>query len=149
MHITRYTDYALRVLMYLASKGEEQSTIREISQSYDISNNHLMKVVQQLNNKGYIIAIRGKNGGIRLNGPAKQVNIGALIRDMETDLAIVECFSPNNTCSIVPVCKLKNIFGEALNAFIDVLDKYTLADLIQTKNKKMFMQILNITHEKN
>ncbi|HOY24263.1 MAG TPA: Rrf2 family transcriptional regulator, partial [Cellvibrio sp.] len=83
MYITRYTDYSLRVLMYVALKGDEISTIGEIADSYGISKNHLMKVVQQLNAKGYLIALRGKNGGLRLNGPAANINIGNLVRDTE------------------------------------------------------------------
>jgi Rrf2 family transcriptional regulator, nitric oxide-sensitive transcriptional repressor len=75
MHITRYTDYSLRVLMYVALKGEEISTIREIAESYDISKNHLMKVVQALNSEGYLIALRGKNGGLRLNGRPEDINM--------------------------------------------------------------------------
>src|SRR5690606_20882837 len=106
MHITLYTDYSLRVLMYIALKGEELSTIREIAASYDISRNHLMKVVQELNNKGYLTALRGKNGGLRLNGRPEDINIGALVRDTERDIALVECLGEKNRCVITPACQL-------------------------------------------
>ncbi|RCV85616.1 RrF2 family transcriptional regulator, partial [Vreelandella rituensis] len=83
MHITRYTDYSLRVLLFVALKGEERSTIREIAERYDISRNHLMKVVQELNHKGYLQAIRGKQGGLLLGRAPEDINIGALVRDTE------------------------------------------------------------------
>src|SRR5690606_31820486 len=128
MHITRYTDYSLRVLMYVALKNDGLSTIGEIADSYGISKNHLMKVVQELNIKGYITAIRGKNGGLRLAGPAEAINIGQLVRATEQDLALVECFSGGQHCVITPACELKKVFAEALEAFFAVLDQYTLAD---------------------
>src|SRR5690625_3319328 len=103
MRITRYTDYSLRVLMYLANKGETLSTIAEIAASYDISRNHLMKVVQELNSKGYLIATRGKNGGLRLKGKPEDINVGALVRETEQDLDVVEGFGRNNQCVITPV----------------------------------------------
>src|SRR5690606_38410699 len=100
MHITRHTDYALRVLIYVALKGEEQSTISEIAQRYAISKNHLMKIVQSLNAKGYLVAQRGKNGGLRLQGDPRHLSIGALVRDMEQDLALVDCFENSANCLI-------------------------------------------------
>nr|WP_299242584.1 Rrf2 family transcriptional regulator [uncultured Halomonas sp.] len=130
MHITRYTDYSLRVLLYVALKGEERSTISEIAERYDISRNHLMKVVQELNRKGYLQAIRGKNGGLLLKQPAEDINIGALVRDTEQDLELVECFGDNNKCVITPACRIKNVLFEALEAFFKVLDSYTLADML-------------------
>lgn len=144
MYITRYTDYSLRVLMYLALKGEEISTIAEIAESYDISKNHLMKVVQELNNKGYLIAVRGKNGGLRLNGRPEDINIGTLVRDTEQDLAIVECFNNAQSCAITPACQLKMVFAQALEAFFNVLDQYSLADLLPQKKKSALVQLLQI-----
>ena len=144
MHITRYTDYSLRVLMYVALKGDEISTIGEIADSYGISKNHLMKVVQQLNAKGYLIALRGKNGGLRLNGPAVNINIGNLVRDTEEDFALVECFSGNNSCSITPACHLKSVFKEALEAFFKALDQYTLADLLPKQKQPALIKLLDI-----
>lgn len=144
MYITRYTDYSLRVLMYVALKGETISTIREIADSYDISKNHLMKVVQKLNNDGHVVAIRGKNGGLRLKGKPEDINIGALVRDTEQDLALVECFGNNNCCTITPACLLKNFFAEALEAFFSVLDQYTLADLLPQNKQSELIQLLKI-----
>ncbi|MDQ2076411.1 Rrf2 family transcriptional regulator [Marinimicrobium sp. ABcell2] len=144
MRITRYTDYSLRVLMYLALKEEELSTIAEIASSYDISKNHLMKVVQELNNKGYLIATRGKNGGLRLKGNAEDINVGALVRDTEQDLELVECFGNNNHCVITPVCQLKHVLAEALEAFFTTLDQYTLADLLPGKKAAVMVKLLRI-----
>ncbi|MEZ8824977.1 Rrf2 family transcriptional regulator [Vibrio amylolyticus] len=145
MKITRYTDYSIRVLIFLAMKGDKQSTIGEIAERYQISKNHLMKVVQQLNNQGYIIATRGKNGGLRLNGPASSINIGKLVRDIEQDLNLVECMSSKNTCSITPACKLKQILAEALQEFFIKLEEYTLADLVQNEQGPELIQLLQLT----
>jgi Rrf2 family nitric oxide-sensitive transcriptional repressor len=144
MYITRYTDYSLRVLMYVALKGEEISTIAEIAESYNISKNHLMKVVQELNAKGYLIALRGKNGGLRLNGLPEDINIGALVRITEQDLAIVECFGDTQGCAITPACQLKMIFAQALEAFFNVLDQYSLADLLPPKKKSALIKLLQL-----
>ena len=145
MHITRYTDYSLRVLMYLALKGEQLSTIREIADSYSISKNHLMKVVQELNIKGYITAIRGKNGGLRLRAQPEDINLGQLVRDTEQDLALVECFSEGDHCIITPACELKRVFAEGLEAFFQVLDSYTLADLVSRQKVPEMIQLLQIS----
>jgi len=133
MHITRYTDYSLRVLIYLAINKEKLSTINEIAQSYDISKNHLMKIVQQLNLKGHLLAIRGKNGGIKLNREPGDINIGSLVREIEDKNNLVECFGDNNRCVITPSCQLKGIFAEAQESFFKSLDKYTLQDLLGEK----------------
>ena len=144
MHITRYTDYSLRILMYVALKGDEISTIREIAESYDISKNHLMKVVQELNAKGYLIAVRGKNGGLRLNGRPEDINIGSLVRDTEQDLALVDCFIDSKNCTITPACHLKIVFAEALEAFFKVLDQYSLADLVPKHKQSALIKLLHI-----
>jgi len=144
MHITRYTDYSLRVLIYLAAEGDRLATIQEIADSYDISKNHLMKVVHQLNKKGYIETIRGKKGGMRLHMAPEDINIGILIRETEQDLNIVECFSSKNACKITPVCGLKGMFNEALKAFLEVLDKYTLADVIRDPHRPQLLRLLQI-----
>lgn len=143
MYITRYTDYSLRVLMYVALKGEEQSIIREIAESYGISKNHLMKVVQELNSKGYLIALRGKNGGLRLNGKPENINIGTLVRGTEQD-ALVDCFKGGIGCVITPACHLKLIFAEALEAFFKTLDQYSLADLLPTQQQPELVKLLRI-----
>ncbi len=130
MRLTRYTDYSLRVLVYLAVRPDGFGTIQAVAEAYDISRNHLMKVVQELNRRGYIDTVRGKGGGMRLRLPPGKINVGRVVRDMESDLALVECFGPDNRCVITPECVLKNVLAEALNAFLAVLDRYTLADLV-------------------
>lgn len=144
MHITRYTDYSLRVLIYLAVQNDGLATIQEIADSYDISKNHLMKVVHQLNKKGYIETVRGKKGGMRLQMAPADINIGILVRETEQDLNIVECFSSKNACRITPVCGLKSMLGEALTAFLETLDKYTLADVIQDQHRPQLLRLLQI-----
>ncbi|MGB0899767.1 MAG: RrF2 family transcriptional regulator [Psychrobium sp.] len=130
MNVTRFTDYSMRVLIYLAVKDSELVTIKEIAQSYDISKNHLMKVVQELNHKSYVTAIRGKNGGIKLAKSPDEINIGDVIRSVEQGSQLVECFGDNNICVITPACQLKTMLAEALEQFFLKLDEYTLADLI-------------------
>lgn len=145
MHITRYSDYALRVLIYLAAEPERVATIQAISESYGISRSHLMKVVNRLNQLGYVQATRGKNGGLRLGQPPAQINVGELFRRTEPDLDLVECFTASDRCAITPVCKLKHVFHDAREAFLSVLDDYTLADLVAPEHRHQLMQILNIT----
>ncbi|MBE3568960.1 MAG: Rrf2 family transcriptional regulator [Bacillales bacterium] len=132
MRLTLYTDYALRVLIYLAAKeSDELSSIREISEIYGISKNHLMKIIYQLGKMGIVETIRGRNGGIRLAMKPKDINIGEVVRQTEEDFRLVECFDPkNNFCVISPVCGLKPILNHALAAYLAVLDQYTLADLV-------------------
>lgn len=129
MRITSYTDFSLRVLIYLAVSSEERCTIREIARAYDISHNHLMKVVHQLKQHGYIDTVRGKQGGMTLSRPPERINIGEVVRDMEPGTALVECFDPRGQCVITPHCHLKSILWEALQSFQGVLDGYTLADI--------------------
>ncbi len=131
MRFTRYTDYSLRVLMYLGRKGDGLSTIREIAARYAISENHLMKVVHQLGRGGYITTIRGRQGGMRLAAAPDQINIGAVVRSCEEDLNVVECFNDKtNACPITNVCGLAGMVDEALAAFMAVLDSKTLADVL-------------------
>ena len=144
MHITRYTDYSLRVLIYLAIHQDRLATISEIANSYGISKNHLMKIVQQLNQQGYLLATRGKNGGIKLNRPAEQINIGQLVREVEDKNKLVECFGTDNQCVITPSCQLKNIFAEAQENFFSTLDAYTLFDLVQPKQQENLAELLAI-----
>ncbi|MCE8017095.1 Rrf2 family transcriptional regulator [Halomonas sp. MCCC 1A17488] len=143
MHLTRYTDYALRVLIYLAVKGEERSTIHEIAESFGVSRNHLMKVVQDLSHRGYITTIRGKNGGLLLNRAPEEITLGALVRATEHELGLVECFRDSNDCVITPACRLKPILNEAMDAFMGVLDQYTLADMLGKRQPQLarLMQI--------
>jgi Rrf2 family nitric oxide-sensitive transcriptional repressor len=132
MRLTLYTDYSLRVLMYLGLKRDGLATIAEVSESYGISRNHLMKIVHQLGLLGYVETVRGKGGGIRLARPAGAINLGEVVRRMEEDLALVQCFDPVAAkCRIESACVLRAVLGEALGAFLAVLDRYTLADLIE------------------
>jgi Rrf2 family transcriptional regulator, nitric oxide-sensitive transcriptional repressor len=135
MRFTLHTDYALRVLMYLgAGPGDDLATVKEISQSYGISENHLMKVVHRLGRLGFITTIRGRQGGMRLAHAPGDINIGAVVRACEDDMRIVECFdTQNNTCPISAACALPAVLDEALAAFNAVLDRYTLADLLKPR----------------
>ena len=137
MSLTLYTDYSLRVLIYLVVKGnKELTTIQEIADNYNISKNHLMKVTYDLGQLGFIETIRGRGGGIRLQVDPKDINIGKLVRHTEEDFHIVECFDrENNTCKIAPACQLKHVLYEALQAYLKVLDQYTLADFLHSNEK--------------
>lgn len=146
MHITRYTDYSLRVLIYVALKGEQRSTITEIAERFHISRNHLMKVVHELSQKGYLTAIRGKHGGLLLSRPAEEICLGALVRDTERDLELAECFGIDNQCVITPACQLKSVLGEALGAFFGVLDRYTLADILGPRSLEL-TQLLQLPRD--
>lgn len=131
MRLTRYTDYALRVLIYLGLENQQRLvTISEISKRYAISRNHIMKVVFELGQLGYIETVRGKNGGMRLAQASEAINIGRVVRSTETDLAMVECFQPEGQCCLAPVCTLRGAIDEALHAFFGVLDRYTLKDIL-------------------
>ena len=142
MRLTRYTDYSLRVLMYLAVRPDGFGTIQSIAEAYGVSRNHLMKVVQELNRRRYIDTVRGKGGGMRLRLPPERINVGQVVRDMESDLALVECFGPHNRCVITPECRLRDVLGDAMNAFMAVLDRYTLADLVA--DPEPLRRLLNI-----
>ena len=135
MRLTRFTDYSLRVLIYLGLQDEQLVTIRKISDSYGISRNHLMKVVSLLTRMGYLTAQRGPGGGIKLARAPREINLADVIRDTEEDLAMVECFDKDGSCVITPVCKLHRIIEEALDAYIGTLREYTLQDLIDPKSE--------------
>ncbi len=126
MRLTRYTDYALRVLIYLGARPDKLCSISEISRGYDISQNHLMKVVNDLVNAGYLVSARGRFGGVRLARSPAEINIGAVIRHTEDGFDLVDC----GDCVIAPACGLTGALRKALAAFLAVLDEYTLADLI-------------------
>lgn len=134
MRLTTYTDYTLRTLIYLALAPERLVRIAEIAKAYGISENHLMKVVHQLGLAGYIETLRGKKGGLRLAMPAASINLGDVVRRMEPDLELVPCFDPGGVCRIRSACTLKGVLGEALDAFLGVLDRYSLADLLERRS---------------
>jgi Rrf2 family nitric oxide-sensitive transcriptional repressor len=131
MRLTRYTDYALRVLLYLGARPDEQCSIREISSGYGISQNHLMKVVNDLARAGYVASVRGRSGGIRLGRAPQDINIGVAVRELECDFDLVEC----GACVIAPVCGLTGVLADAVRAFFSVLDRYTLADLLSNRDQ--------------
>lgn len=122
--------------MYLGVRGQEHlTTIQEIADAYQISKNHLMKVTYELGQHGYIETIRGRGGGIRLAMDPQDINIGEVVRKTEEDFHIVECFNPeSNLCKISPECQLKFALNEALKAYLAVLDSYTLADVLTSKD---------------
>ncbi len=130
MRLTVYTDYGLRLLMYVALKKGELATIQEVADAYGISKNHLMKVTYNLGRHGFLETVRGRGGGFRLARAAERIGLGDVVRRMEEDFAMVECFVPDtNRCRITGSCRLKDILRDALNAYFGILDKYTLADL--------------------
>lgn len=165
MRLTNYSDYALRSLIYLAVRPtpETLANISDIASSYHISKSHLTKIIHQLGQLGYIESVRGKGGGIRLAVAPKDINLGVLIKQIEPDFDLVECFAtpapsearhPRSAglpitlidaegadsskpvgCVITPVCQLKSVFFEALTAFVSVLERYTLADIIDNKDE--------------
>ncbi|MFE7062998.1 Rrf2 family transcriptional regulator [Sutcliffiella sp. NPDC057660] len=137
MKLTMYTDYSLRVLIYLASvpSSEKLVQIKDIADSYGISKNHLMKVIFHLGKLGYIETIRGRNGGLKLAVSPKNIKIGAVVRNTEEDFHIVECFQDHQTCILSPACKLKGALHQATQAFLSVLDQYSLEDLASNKEQ--------------
>lgn len=128
MHLTRFTDYGLRTLIYLALAPEKLAMIAEISQAYQISENHMTKVVHRLGQAGLIDTIRGRNGGIRLARAADQIGIGDVVRALEPEMVLAECQGAGS-CAIRGACRLESILDEALAAMLAVLDRYTLADV--------------------
>ena len=129
MRLTNFSDYALRVLLFAAAKGDALITIEETAKVYGISRTHLMKVANQLTRAGYLKAVRGRSGGLSLAQRPNKIRLGDVVRATEPDFALVECFAADNHCRITPRCRLKGVLKEALGAFAATLDRYTLADL--------------------
>lgn len=142
MRLTLHTDYALRVLIYVGTKEGATATIGEIVSRFEISRGHVMKVVHELGGLGYLETIRGKNGGIRLARKPMQINVGAVVRDMEEELGVVGCLQEKGYCRIESCCVLQKALREATQAFLTTLDSYTLADLI--KPKRSLARLLGI-----
>jgi len=131
MRLTSYTDYTLRTLMYLGVNRDRLVTIQDIADLHSISKNHLMKVVYQLGLSGIVETVRGRNGGLRLKREPEEINIGALVRETETDFYMAECFDrDNNQCALTSACKLKRVLTQATSAYLAVLDNVTLAGLL-------------------
>ncbi len=140
MQLTRHTDYALRVLIYLAVNPDRLSRITDIAEAYDISRHHLVKVVHELAGHGHILTYRGKHGGMRLARPPAEIRIGGVGRDMEENLEIINCSAP--MCIILPDCRLKGVLNDARDAFMATLDRVTLAELVVKKEKALAMRLI-------
>ncbi|MCB1911896.1 MAG: Rrf2 family transcriptional regulator [Rhodocyclaceae bacterium] len=130
MNITQHTDYALRVLIYLGACPERRATIKEISDRFEISRSHLMKIVNRLVTDGFVHGLRGKGGGIRLNRPPAEICVGEVVRRMEPGFDLVDCFQNESSCLLSSGCRLKKALRDALEAFLGSLDAVTLADLL-------------------
>lgn len=126
MRLTLFTDYSMRVLLYLGARPDRLCSIAEIARGYGVSQNHLMKVVNELVRAGYVESVRGRFGGVRLKKTPEDINIGAVVRHTEDGFDLLDC----GACVIAPACGLTGILREAVGAFLAVLEKYTLADLL-------------------
>ena len=143
MNLTRFSDYSLRVLISAGSYPERLLTIAEIATSYQISENHLMKVVHKLAQLGILETQRGKGGGLRLACAPQEINLGAVLRQTEQGQPLVECFDPlHSHCKIARACQLKQVLYQAEQAFYAELDRYTLADLLQ--DRSTLVQIIGL-----
>jgi Rrf2 family nitric oxide-sensitive transcriptional repressor len=143
MRLTTFTDYSLRVLIYLGTRNGRRAAVGEIADAYGISKNHLMKVILFLAAEGYVVTTRGKGGGVQLKIDPDRIRIGELVRKSEADSVLVECFSPGTSdCRIQGACTLRGAFHKAVQAFYAVLDTYTLADLIV--NRAAVLRILPV-----
>jgi Rrf2 family transcriptional regulator, nitric oxide-sensitive transcriptional repressor len=138
MQLTTYSDYSLRVLMYLAVHRTKLSTIEEIADAYSISRTHLMKVVHHLGLAGYLETVRGRGGGLRLAREPEQIRVGDVVRQTEEKKVLVECFDPKESrCRIEPACGLRLVLKEALDSFFRTLDGYTVADLVGPRRNRL------------
>ncbi|MFH5924358.1 RrF2 family transcriptional regulator [Roseomonas xinghualingensis] len=138
MRLTLHTDYALRTLIYLALRPERRVSIREIAEAHRISENHLVKVVHNLGRGGFVETTRGRGGGLRLARPPEAIVIGEVVRFTEEDMALVTCFQApgeGGGCVLLNICRLQSLLGEALGAFLAVLDSRTLADLLPSQDR--------------
>ena len=139
MQLTSFTDYGLRALIYMASLPEGKMTnITEVTEIYGVSRNHMVKIINQLSREGYVMAVRGKNGGIRLGRAAKDIRIGDVVRDLEP-LPLVNCSS--EFCLIPSACRLKQALSKAVQSFLTELDNYTLAELVE-ENQPLYKLLL-------
>ncbi len=137
MRLTYFSDYSLRILLYLGVYDDRLVPAGEIAEAYGVSQNHLLKVAGTLSQLGVVEAVRGRGGGFRLAVPPQEVNVGWLVRHTEPDFHLVECFDrENDTCPITPACMLKNVLHEAQTSFLETLDRYTLADFLASPNRR-------------
>lgn len=135
MQLTKFTDYALRVLLFLAQNQDKRITIDVISNHYNVSRNHLMKIVHNLSVAGFIHSARGRNGGLSLGMPAESITIADVILHTEKNMDLVECFDSNSTCMDASDCALRHVLHQAQDSFIEVLSMFSLADILERQNK--------------
>ena len=134
MQLTRHTDYALRTLIQVALRPEgERLSVAEITETYNLSRSHVMKIVQKLGQHGFLHNVRGKGGGIELGKPAADINIGEVVRAMEVTLQAIDCNTP--VCRLQSACRLKRVLADAMKAFMNELDSYTLEDLLDNRSE--------------
>lgn len=132
MRLTSFSDYAFRLLIFAASHQDRRITIEETARRFSISRAHLMKVANQLTRAGFLTAVRGRSGGLTLGKPADQIRLSEVLAAVEPDFALAECFGGGTLCMITPHCRLRGVLGEALAAFLETLERYTIADLVLT-----------------
>lgn len=145
MRLALSTDYALRLLMLVGLESDRLVTIEEVADRFHISKNHLMKVAYQLGQAKYLDTVRGRNGGLRLGKAPDQIVVGEIVRTMEPDFAVVECEISTGRCRITPSCVLRVAMREAVGAFLEKLDQYTLGDLLRPKSK--LQRLLGVDQE--
>lgn len=138
MQLTKHTDISLRVLMHLAAFPDELGTVKDIASRYNVSRNHLVKVVHRLVNLGYLQSVQGRGGGIGLAQSARDIVVGRVVRDMEATLEVIDCAKAN--CPLLPGCLLKGALSKATRAFLGTLDKYTIADLV--RNRRVIVRLV-------
>ena len=141
MRLTSFTDYSLRVLLFVATAPEGRATIAEVARAFAVSEHHLVKVVHLLGREGFLLNTRGRGGGLALARPPKLINVGEVVRLAEGGDIPAECFQEDGRCVIAPVCRLAGVLDDALKAFYGVLDRYTLADIAQ--NRRALAAILH------
>ncbi|WP_431224068.1 nitric oxide-sensing transcriptional repressor NsrR [Serratia sp. L9] len=130
MQLTSFTDYGLRALIYMASlPADKMTSISEVTEVYGVSRNHMVKIINQLSREGFVTAVRGKNGGIRLGKPAESIRLGDVVRALEP-LSLVNCSS--EFCHITPACRLKLVLQKAVQNFLEELDSHTLAEMVDS-----------------
>jgi Rrf2 family transcriptional regulator, nitric oxide-sensitive transcriptional repressor len=144
MKLTTFTDYSLRVLIYLAVQPSRRATIARIASAFDVSENHLVKVVHFLGKQGWLNNARGKGGGMALARPPQDIRVGTVVRATEGEGRIAACYSEHGDCAIAPQCRLRDVLEQALAAFYGVLDDYTVADLVA--NRRELATVLFLPH---
>jgi Rrf2 family nitric oxide-sensitive transcriptional repressor len=135
MRLTTFTDYSLRVLIFVAAHREGRATIAEVASAFDISENHLTKVVHFLGKRGFLSNVRGRVGGLAVSRPAREIGIADVVREAEGTMVPAECFDAGAGCVILPVCRLRGVLADAMKAFYDVLAQYTLEDMLGNRSE--------------